>query len=94
MIPSHKNDGIFLYKGIIIAMDNIKLGKYKHYKGKEYEVIGVAHHSESLEKLVIYKALYTSEEFGEGALWARPIDMFLGKIEKDGEKIERFKYIG
>jgi hypothetical protein len=67
----------------------IKLGKYLHYKGKEYEVIGVAKHSETLEDLVIYKALY-----GEGDLWARPKSMFLEEVDVDGKKVSRFKYIG
>ncbi len=57
-------------------MDEIKLGKYKHYKGKQYEVIGLARHSETLEQLVIYKALYSSEEFGNNALWVRPKKCF------------------
>ncbi len=72
---------------------NIKLGKYRHYKGKEYEVIGVAKHSESLEDLVVYKALYQSEEFGDHALWVRPITMFLEKIIIDRKEVSRFEYI-
>lgn len=71
----------------------IKLGKYKHYKGKYYQVLGVVHHSETLEKLVIYRALYNSEEFGKNALWARPIDNFLETINKNGQKMPRFKFI-
>jgi len=50
----------------------MKLGKYEHYKGKQYEVIGVAVHSETLEEFVVYKALY-----GEAKLWVRPLKMFL-----------------
>ncbi len=71
----------------------MKLGKYKHYKGKEYEVVGVARHSETLEELVIYRALYDSSEFGTNALWARPKDMFLEKIVINGKSIPRFKFI-
>lgn len=67
----------------------IKLGKYRHFKGKEYEVLGVAKHSETLEELVVYRALY-----GEGDLWVRPLSMWQEKVEKNGEKILRFTYIG
>lgn len=73
---------------------NIKSGKYRHYKGKEYEVIANAHHSETLEELVIYKALYHSEEFGDNALWARPAKMFLEKVLADGKEVTRFEYLG
>lgn len=75
-------------------MQEVKLGKYKHFKGNEYKVIGIARHSETLEELVIYKALYNSEEFGDGALWARPINDFLGIKEIDGVEVKRFEYIG
>ncbi|MDD5769350.1 MAG: DUF1653 domain-containing protein [Candidatus Gracilibacteria bacterium] len=74
--------------------NNIKLGIYKHYKGKLYEVIGVGHHSETLEKLVFYKALYNSPDFGENALWCRPYEMFVGEIEIDGVLKPRFEYVG
>jgi len=75
-------------------MPQIKLGKYCHYKGKEYEVLGIARHSETDESLVIYKALYDSKEFGENALWARPLDMFLEKVLIDGKEVPRFEYLG
>ena len=74
-------------------MKEIKLGKYKHYKGKQYEVIGLARHSETLEELVIYKALYNSEEFGNNALWVRPKSMFLETVSVNGKEIPRFRYI-
>ena len=67
----------------------IKLGKYQHYKGKEYEVIGIAKHSETLEELVVYRALY-----GDQDLWVRPLKMFLEEVEVNDKKIPRFKYIG
>ena len=75
-------------------MAKIKPGKYKHYKGKFYEVIGLARHSESLEELVVYQALYDSREFGPRALWVRPLKMFLGKVEANGKKVLRFEYCG
>lgn len=61
-------------------------GRYRHYKGNEYDVIGVAHHSETEEPLVVYRALY-----GEMGLWVRPLAMFDGVLE-DG--IKRFVYVG
>ncbi len=67
----------------------LKLGKYRHYKGREYEVIGVAKHSETLEELVAYRTLYGSHD-----LWVRPLKMFTEEVEIDGKKIPRFEYIG
>mgnify|MGYP006307813493 CR=1 FL=1 len=73
----------------------MKTGKYIHTKsGREYEVIGVAHHSEDLSDLVVYKALYESEEFGPNALWVRPKEMFEEVVEINGEKLPRFQYKG
>jgi len=69
-------------------------GKYQHYKGKYYEVIGVARHGETLEELVVYRALYSSEEFGENALWVRPKKMFLEDVVIDGKKVPRFMFVG
>ena len=71
----------------------MKTGKYRHYKGKEYEVVGVATHSETLEELVVYKALYTIEGKGENSLWVRPRAMFEEEIEVDGVVRKRFEYI-
>lgn len=65
---------------------DVKLGKYRHFKGNEYEVIGIANHSETNEKMVVYKALYNDCE-----LWVRPYNMFAEVIEKDGKKIHRFE---
>ena len=70
-------------------MENIKLGKYRHFKGNEYEVIGIANHSETLEPMVVYKALY-----GEGGLWVRPAEMWNETVERDGKTFKRFTYIG
>lgn len=67
----------------------IRLGKYRHYKGKFYRVLGVARHSETLERLVIYKALY-----GERGLWVRPLKMFKQKVLAEGKRVPRFKFAG
>lgn len=67
----------------------IKLGKYKHFKGGEYEVVGVAKHSETGEELVLYKALY-----GDKEMWVRPTAMFLEKVEVAGKQVPRFEFIG
>lgn len=75
-------------------MDTIRLGRYKHFKGKLYEVVGIARHSETLEELVVYRALYTSPEFGKNALWVRPKTMFLETITRDGKTMPRFSYVG
>ena len=79
----------------------LKTGKYKHYKGKEYEVIGIARHSETLEELVVYKALYQNDPpsinlrgtKGEN-LWVRPLKMFLEEVEVEGKKMPRFEFLG
>lgn len=67
----------------------MKPGKYKHYKGNIYEVIGVARHTETEEEYVVYKALY-----GDFNLWIRPKAMFLEKVFIDGQELPRFKYVG
>ena len=69
----------------------LKLGKYQHYKGHFYKVIGIAKHSETLEELVIYEALY---ENPDGKLWVRPLKMFLEKVKINGKKVPRFKFLG
>ena len=67
----------------------IQPGRYRHFKGGEYEVIGVARHSETMEELVVYRALY-----GERGLWVRPAAMWLEVVERDGKQFQRFTYIG
>ena len=74
-------------------MEELKLGKYQHYKGKFYEVISVARHSETLEEFVVYRALYDSREFGKNALWIRPKSMFLENVNIDGKEVPRFKFV-
>ena len=67
----------------------LKPGKYRHFKGGEYELMGVAKHSETLEPMVVYRALY-----GEGGLWVRPAAMWTEWVEKDNYQGPRFQYIG
>ncbi len=69
----------------------MQLGIYRHYKGKQYEVIGIAHHSETLEELVVYKALYESPDYGYGAIWVRPRAMFEEDVMVDGVQQKRFQ---
>ncbi len=70
-------------------MESIKPGRYRHFKGKEYEVLGVARHSETEEELVVYRALY-----GDFGLWVRPMSMWTETVERDGKTFRRFTYIG
>ena len=70
-------------------MESIKPGRYRHFKGKEYEVLGVARHSETEEELVVYRALY-----GDFGLWVRPVSMWNEAVERDGKTFRRFPYIG
>lgn len=69
----------------------LKKGKYRHFKGNEYQVVDVARCSETDAQLVIYKPLYDDD--GQG-LWVRPLEMFLETIERDGKTFERFEYLG
>jgi hypothetical protein len=66
-------------------------GKYKHYKGHYYQVIGVAIHSETLDKLVLYQAMYDSPEFGHNVIWVRPLSMFFDTVTFNGKKMKRFE---
>ena len=72
-------------------MNQIPKGLYEHFKGKRYEVLDVAMHSETLEPMVIYKALYKGD-FPEGTLWVRPLTMFKENVTVDGKLIERFRF--
>ncbi len=78
---------------MIRVMDEIKIGKYKHFKGHDIQVIGVAHHSETLEEMVVYIHVGKSS-MGENDLWVRPKAMFLETIKRDGKTMPRFEYIG
>ena len=83
MVPAarmgRKNSGIML----------IENGRYTHYKGKEYEVIGMAKHSETLEDMVVYRQLY-----GEFGLWVRPASMWNEVVNVDGKEVKRFEFLG
>jgi hypothetical protein len=68
---------------------SIQTGLYRHYKGNQYEVVGMARHSETLEELVVYRALY-----GEHGLWVRPRAMFTEAVEFEGRSVPRFEYVG
>jgi len=64
---------------------SLRPGRYRHYKGNDYEVIGVARHSETEESLVVYRCLY-----GDGSLWVRPLAMFCETVEVGGRQVPRF----
>ena len=68
----------------------LKLGKYRHFKGKDYEVIGVAKLEATLEDMVVYRPLYQSEH----SLWVRPLSVFMENVEIDGKIMPRFEYVG
>ena len=70
----------------------IKKGKYQHFKGDIFEVLGMAQHSETLEEFVVYKHI-TGEHAGEENYWVRPIKMFLEEVEFKGKKVPRFKFL-
>ena len=70
-------------------MENIRIGRYRHFKGGEYEVLYIAKHSETLEDMVVYRALY-----GECGVWVRPASMWDETIDRGGNTYRRFTYIG
>ena len=67
----------------------IRPGRYRHYKGNDYEVIGIARNSETEEEMVVYRKLY-----GDCSLWVRPLAMFMEDVTVDGQRIPRFAYLG
>ena len=71
-----------------IARAGVEPGRYRHFKGQCYRVLGVVRHSETLEELVLYRALYKNRM---SALWVRPKEMFLGTVTVDGRRIPRFR---
>ena len=71
------------------AVASIRPGRYRHFKGKEYEVIGIARHSETEEAMVVYRPLYADH-----GLWVRPASMWNEEIERDGKTFRRFERIG
>lgn len=68
---------------------NLQLGRYRHFKGNEYVVMGVARHSETDEELVVYR-----QDYGERGLWVRPLAMFHETVEVDGKRVPRFEFLG
>ena len=70
-------------------MSTVKPGRYRHYKGNEYTVLGIAKHSETLEPMVVYRA-----EYGERGLWVRPAELFAETITVNGVTVPRFAYLG
>ncbi len=67
----------------------VRPGRYRHFKGKEYLVLGVARHSETEEELVVYR-----QSYGDGSLWVRPKAMFLERVAHEGRSVPRFEFIG
>lgn len=81
------NNSVVFTKDIEKNNRKLKIGKkYRHFKGKEYLVLHIAKHSETLEELVVYQALY-----GEKGIWVRPLDMFLEQVEVNGVLVNRFE---
>lgn len=72
---------------------SLRVGIYRHYKGGLYEVLGIAHHSETLELMVIYQGLFDSEEFGPSPLWVRPYSLFLETVNVEGKEQPRFEFV-
>lgn len=79
--------GFDLDRRVVVA--EISLGRYRHYKGNDYTVLGVARHSETLEEFVVYR-----QEYGDRGLWIRPAAMFSETVIVDGESVARFRHLG
>lgn len=75
-------------------MDQVKIGVYEHFNGQKYQVIEMARDSETNEEVVVYRALYNSEKFGNRTLWIRKKRNFLEDVLVDGKKVPRFRFIG
>ena len=72
-----------------MTQETIRPGRWRHFKGNEYQVLGLARHSETLEDMVVYRALY-----GDGGLWVRPASMWNEMVTRDGKTQRRFTYVG
>jgi len=72
----------------------MKLGKYKHYKGKLYEVIAIARLESTMEKMAVYKALYDTSDLGKNPIFVIPLNEFEEKVEIDGKIVSRFEFVG
>jgi len=72
----------------------VKTGTYEHYKGRNYQVIAVGKDCDTLRDVVIYKALYQTDEFPMGQVWTRTLDDFVATVKKGKERVPRFKYVG
>ncbi len=79
---------VFAIGGVRVNMTDPIPGRYRHFKGGEYEVVGIARHSETQEQLVVYRPLYNST-----GLWVRPVAMFLERVEHEGRTLARFEYL-
>jgi cyclomaltodextrinase / maltogenic alpha-amylase / neopullulanase len=88
-INHHKSCKQSTYLRRMPLMQDIKAGKYRHYKGKEYKVLGKAKHTETGEEFVIYQQLY-----GDMAYWVRPVNIFYSNVEVNGSHVPRFTYLG
>jgi hypothetical protein len=76
-------------KGVNFMNNSLKLGVYRHFKGKLYELVAIAKHSETLEEMAVYRALYEG-----GGVWVRPLYMWDETVVHNGQSLKRFTYIG